>query len=98
MNIRLPGRATLAGGTNTERTRSNVCYSAHDPSLLPSTLTNILLQSGRSLTDCDIKSPWQTQVKFYGVYPLPWAGIQLSAAFQSQPGAELSARPGRLAD
>lgn len=91
MNVRLPGGATLAGGTNSERFRSNTCYAQTDPSLTPSTLTAVVLQPGRSLDNCDIRAPWQTQLKVYGVYPLPWAGIQMSAAFQSQPGPEITA-------
>jgi hypothetical protein len=37
---------------------------------------------------CDQKMPWasQNQLKFQGVYPLPWWGIQASGTFQSLPG------------
>jgi hypothetical protein len=91
LNVRLPKGATVAGGTNTERFTSNFCFSQDDPSLTPSTLTSIVVQTGRSLLDCDVKMPWQTQFKMYGVYPLPWAGLTISAAFQSQPGPEITA-------
>jgi len=50
-----------------------------------------VLQTGRSLNDCDVRIPWQTQLKFYVVYPLPRYGIDLSAAFQTAPGAEVTA-------
>jgi hypothetical protein len=91
LNVRLPGGATVAGGTNTERFRSNFCYAKDDPTLTPSTLTSITVQTGRSLLDCDISMPWQSQFKLYGVYPLPWAGLVFSASFQSQPGPEITA-------
>jgi hypothetical protein len=91
LNIKLPHGATLAGGTNTERFKSNFCYARNDPSLTPATLTSIVLQNGRSLNDCDVGIPWQTQLKFYVVYPLPRYDIDLSAAFQSAPGAEVTA-------
>jgi hypothetical protein len=90
LNLRLPRGAVVAGGTNTERFKSNFCYAQNDPSLTPATLTSIVLQTGRSLNDCDIRTPWQTQLKFYAVYPLPY-GIDVSAAFQSVPGAEITA-------
>ena len=35
--------------------------------------------------------PFQTQVKLLAVYPLPWGGIQTSAAFQSLPGPQIAA-------
>jgi hypothetical protein len=38
---------------------------------------------------CHVSVPWSalTQVKFNGVYPLPWWGIQLAGTFQNLPGA-----------
>ncbi len=91
LNVRLPKGATISGGTNTERFKSNFCFSENDPSITPSTLTGIVVQTGRSLTDCDVVAPWQTQFKMYGVYPLPWYGLTFSAAFQSAPGPEITA-------
>jgi hypothetical protein len=91
LNVRMPKGITLAGGTNTERFKSDFCYAQHDPSLTPSSLTSIVVQSGRSLDACDLTMPWQTQFKFYVVYPLPKWDIDLSAAFQNAPGAEITA-------
>jgi hypothetical protein len=58
--------------------------------LNPSTLTSVSLLAGRSLDDCDIQLPWQTQVKLFGAYPLPW-DMQVSGAFQSAPGPQINA-------
>jgi hypothetical protein len=91
MNARFPNGATLAGGTNTEQTRSNVCFMQDNPAVTAATLTSVSLLAGRSLDDCDISLPWQTQFKFYGSYPLPWWGLMASAAFQSQPGPQINA-------
>ncbi len=91
LNVRLPKGATVSGGTNTEQFTSNFCFAENDASLTPSTLTSIVLQTGRSLLNCDVKTPWQTQFKMYAVYPLPWYGLIVSAAFQSQPGPEITA-------
>ena len=84
MNARFPNGAILAGGTNTEQTRSNVCFAQDDPSLTPATLTSVSLLAGRSLDDCDVSLPWQTQFKLHGSYPLPWFGLVTSAAFQTR--------------
>jgi len=40
---------------------------------------------------CDVRPPLQTQVKIYGVYPLPWWGLQLGGALQSIPGPQITA-------
>ena len=42
--------------------------------------------SAAGLLYCDVKPPFQPNVKLIGVYPLPWGGIQLAATFQSLPG------------
>jgi hypothetical protein len=40
---------------------------------------------------CDIRPPFQTQLKIYGVYPLPWFGLQVGGALQSVPGPQITA-------
>ena len=40
---------------------------------------------------CDVRPPFQPNVKFLVVYPLPFAGIQAGAAFQSIPGPQILA-------
>ena len=42
--------------------------------------------SAAGLLYCDVKPPFQPNVKLLGVYPLPWGGVQLAATFQSLPG------------
>ena len=85
VSMKLPRGVTLAGGTNRSASRVTSATRSTIRTLTPSTLTSIVLQSGRSLNDCDIRVPWQTQLKFYVVYPLPRYDIDLSAAFQSAP-------------
>ena len=60
------------GGFGLARTMNDVCVSA-------------LSDPNRSLY-CDQREsgiPWQTQFKTTIVYPLPWGGVSVSAAFQS---------------
>ena len=47
--------------------------------------------SAAGLLYCDVKPPFQPNVKLIGVYPLPWGGIQLAATFQSLPGPQITA-------
>jgi hypothetical protein len=86
LNARFPGGAFVAGGTNTERTRSNTCFALNDLSLQA-------FAAGTPRTEefCDLKPPFLTQYKFYASYPLPWYGLQTSAAFQSTPGPQILA-------
>lgn len=92
LNIKLPKGATLAGGTNTERFHSNFCYAQTDPSITPQTLmTAIALPAGRSLNNCDVRTPWLTQLKFYVVVPVPRLDMDVSASVQSAPGGEIAA-------
>ena len=47
--------------------------------------------SAAGLLYCDVKPPFQPNVKLLGVYPLPWGGVQLAATFQSLPGPMITA-------
>jgi hypothetical protein len=49
------------------------------------------VQSPRTSPFCNITPPFQPNVKLMAVYPLPWGGIQTSAAFQSLPGPQITA-------
>jgi hypothetical protein len=74
-NARLLGGIRAFGGLSVERTINDVCVSAaSDPN--------------RSLycNQADSGIPWQKQVKATVVYPLPWQGISISAAYQGLNG------------
>ena len=73
MNARFPNGATLAGGTNTER-REQCLLRAGRSVADAGDADERVAAGGRSLDDCDISLPWQTQFKFHGSYPLPWDG------------------------
>ena len=93
---RLPGNVTLQGGTNTGRTATSACFVFNSPQALPAAVASpnfISTASSLSLPHqfCSETPPFLTQVKFFGVYPLPWWGLQASAAYQSYPGPEISA-------
>ena len=80
-NLRIPGGATIFGGTSTGRTVSRTCQT-EDP--------NYLSGANPGLRTCDQSAfdiPYATQFKLSGTYPLPF-GIRLSGSFLSQPGTE----------
>jgi hypothetical protein len=91
-NVRLPKGVQLAGGVSIGRERTNDCYMLGDLSLafLGSNGTTSV-QSPRTSAFCNITPPFQPNVKLMAVYPLPWWGIQTSAAFQSLPGPQITA-------
>ncbi|MBY0496190.1 MAG: TonB-dependent receptor [Cyanobacteria bacterium] len=74
-NARMRGGIRAFGGVSVERSINNVCAAAaSDPN--------------RSLYCNQAESgiPWQKQVKATIVYPLPWQGISVSAAYQGLNG------------
>jgi hypothetical protein len=73
-NWRIPGGATLYGGTSTGRTVSNSCQT-EDPNSL------------RFCNQGDYDIPFTTQFKLAGTYPLPF-GVRVSGTFQTQPGSD----------
>ena len=78
-NARLPGGATLFGGTSTDQ---NVTVQCDDP------------DNPNNDRFCDLRdagTPYRTQLKIAGTYPLPWWGIQLGGSLQSYPGAVIGA-------
>ena len=76
INARLPQGIVVQGGTSTGRTMTESCF---------------VIDSPENLRNCKVTPPFQTQLKLLAVYPLPWGGIQTSAAFQSLPGPQISA-------
>jgi len=90
VNARLPRGIVLSGGPSIGRTETNYCLTIDSPQgtgLPPA-------QGGTSAAGmlyCDVKPPFQPNVKILGVYPLPWYGIQFAATFQSLPGPQITA-------
>jgi hypothetical protein len=90
VNARLPKGVIVSGGPSWGRTETNYCFAVDSPQgtgLPPA-------QGGTSaagLLYCDVKPPFQPNVKLIGVYPLPWQGIQFAATFQSLPGPQITA-------
>jgi hypothetical protein len=74
VNARVPGGIRAFGGFNLERTRTNTCTAGTDPNF----------QAYCDQTTYDI--PWRKQFKMTVLYPLPWYGISVSAAWQSLNG------------
>jgi hypothetical protein len=81
LNARLPHGARLSGGFGTERTVAYTCTAAaSNPNFLVTIGgTNFCDQSKSDI-------PWRTGIKIVGTFPLPWAGIIFSGAYQGLPG------------
>jgi hypothetical protein len=75
-NARLVNGARLAGGLNMGRVATNSCFVVNSP---------------QELLNCAVTPPLQPNFKLYGVYPLPWAGLQVSATLQVVPGPQITA-------
>jgi hypothetical protein len=86
MSARLPKRAFLAGGVSLGRERTNTCYAIDDRSL------SFVATSPRTKAFCDVHPPMKPNVKFQGVYPWPWWGLQAAATFQSLAGPQILAQ------
>jgi hypothetical protein len=102
--MRVPGGGQVTGGINTGRERTDVCSALNMPNIGVGILANGALGttsgfvgSATGITApnttafCDIRPPFQTQLKIYGVYPLPWFGLQVGGALQSVPGPQITA-------
>jgi hypothetical protein len=89
-NLRLPHNVVLSGGPSIGRTETNYCFTVDSPQG-----TGIPPSQGATTTGgllyCDVKPPFQANVKLLGVYPLPWWGVQFSGTFQSVPGPMITA-------
>ena len=75
---------------STGRSRTNNCELLPDLSLtIAGSATGVTMP--RLPTFCDVRPPMLPNLKFLGVYPLPWWGLQASATLQSTPGPEITA-------
>jgi hypothetical protein len=86
VNARMPRGIVAQGGVSTGRERTNNCYALNDLSLGD-------LGTGTPHTEayCDVRPPFQPNVKGLFVYPLPWWGLQTSATYQGRPGQQILA-------
>jgi len=75
VNARLGSGITVFAGTSTGRTKTDTCF---------------VIDSPQELLNCEIRPPFQTQLKGYFVMPLPWS-LQTSAGFRSEPGPQILA-------
>jgi hypothetical protein len=91
-NARLPHNILASGGVSTGRTRTNDCFENSDLSLaFPASTGSTSVIAPRTAAFCDVRPPFQPNVKALVVYPLPWGGIQTAATIQSLPGPQISA-------
>ncbi len=85
-NVRLPRGVVAAGGVSLGRERLDSCYALNDLSVALGTAG-----TPRTQAYCDVRPPFQPNVKLLAVYPLPWWGLQAAATFQSLPGPQVTA-------
>jgi hypothetical protein len=97
VNARLQSGLTMQAGTSTGRSLFDNCevvaklpelnLATANVTTFPVTSTNVW-QPGQF---CHQQSPWQTQMKAYGVYTLPKVDVQVAGTFRSTPGAPINA-------
>ena len=86
----MQGGVVLSGGAGIGRSRTNACDIAEDLSLSYAGSASGVTAS-RTTPFCDVRPPFLPNMKFLGVYPLPFWGLQASATLQSTPGPEITA-------
>jgi hypothetical protein len=98
-NIRTDRRLTLVGGMSTGQTVTDNCeVRSHLPELATTTTGTSPFGAGLNGSTvsavspyCHVASGFLTQFRMLSSYAIPKADIQLSAVFQSKPGAMLAA-------
>jgi hypothetical protein len=75
-NIRLPSGATISGGLNWGRTKTNICFVVDSPG---------------ALQFCEVAPPFLPNASFVGFVPLPWWGLLTSATYRNYPGPQITA-------
>ncbi len=86
LRARIPNGPTFSGGVSVGRTVINSCQLIDQP-LAPLAAGAIAAAPAEW---CEYSAPFQPNIKFLGVVPLPW-DFQVSGAFQSVPGPEITA-------
>jgi hypothetical protein len=76
LNSRLPRGSSVSGGVSWGRIATNTCGVVDSP---------------QERLFCEVTPPFQANIKGQGVYVLPWFGVQLAAALQNVPGAQITA-------
>ena len=85
-NARLPRGVVVQGGASLGRERTSNCYAKDNLSLVAfNTGTAFTAGTPRLEAYCDVRPPFQPNIKALIVYPLPW-GVQASATYQGLPG------------
>jgi hypothetical protein len=91
-SARLPRGITTQGGVSYGRTRTNNCAYSNDLNFAFASATgSTAIVAPRTSAFCDVRPPFQPNVKVLIVYPLPWYGIQTAATIQSLPGPQMAA-------
>jgi len=91
-SARLPHGIVASGGVSIGRTRTNDCGDASNLSFAFASATgSTSIVAPRTSAFCDVRPPFQPNVKVLVVYPLPWYGIQTAATIQSLPGPQIAA-------
>jgi hypothetical protein len=72
------------GGLDQGRQRTNNCFALNQPNL------SGLAGQPNITASCDVRPPWQPQIKFLASYPVPY-GVQIGVGFQSLPGPQITA-------
>jgi hypothetical protein len=75
-NARFPNGGLISGGVNIGRSATSSCFVVDSP---------------QELLNCDVTPPFQPNFKIFGIYPVPWWGLQASAVLQIIPGPEITA-------
>jgi hypothetical protein len=75
-NTRLGGGVQAAGGVSYGRTSTDRCFVVDSP---------------QDMRNCDVRPPFQPNIKAIAVVPLPWWDLQASMALQSVPGPMITA-------
>ena len=104
-NMRLGGGSLVAGGVTIGRQRFDTCFMESNLSLIYGG-SDVLLgrratgdgargrpatTASRNSAFCNVRPPFQANVKLLAVYPLPWGDVQASATYTSLPGREILA-------
>jgi hypothetical protein len=91
-SARLPHGLTTQGGVSYGRTRTNNCAYADTLNFAFASATgSTTIVAPRTPAFCDVRPPFQPNLKVLVVYPLPWYGIQTAATLQSLPGPQMAA-------